>query len=103
MGMETKLAKIGEMFEARTNLTVMERILLQKSKSENFEQNLETVEIPEKTDEELEMDEERNQFREMLIGGETKTEMENEVQENWTVPDKWNNSNIPTIHQTPHT
>lgn len=68
--LDDKLTKIGEMFEARTNLSVMDRILLEKSRSEGESvtpgQMDETNEEP--TEEELEMEEERQQLREMLIG-----------------------------------
>jgi len=86
--LEERLNKIGQMFENRSNLTAMERILLQR-KNENNEEALEADEHndTEPTEEELEIEEERNRFREMLIGGDEVT-----PEDHWAVPPQWTES-----------
>ena len=107
--MSEKLTEIGQMFEARNNLSQMERILLNRNRQEtgtpvDYEKSLEELEV---TEEELEIEEERQIFREMLIG---RTQSESEIKlskppvsqetlpetgeiETWAVPADWSATN----------
>ena len=109
--MSEKLTEIGQMFESRNNLSQMERILLNRNRQEtgsvtpvDYEKSLEQLEV---TEEELEIEEERKIFREMLIG---RTHSESEIKlskppvsqetlpetgktETWAVPADWSATN----------